>query len=404
MNPHKKNLSKPRKFIVGVTLPLLFIAATSCKETAKQAANPEATVQATQQGTGAGNGDLNPRTTEAPPNTTATPIPDENGKPLPGKVINSVFVPGEDIDGVFKPGRKINGVFTEGQYQNGTFVQGKTIDGVFQAATGSNSYTPGPNNYQTDYSQGNNVQNTSAQDTWGTSLNNSSNSTYTSTNSTFTNSNDNTPLYGQWFGLCAYNQGNGSCNVSADFVSTSKACPNGFTFAEFTTRYNKADQNGLSEVSAGTCIYTGALSQNQRNNPQAYAHAGAFYGLCVYSANSSSCDKSSIPPMNKQKACPNGFRFVHVSARAQGTDNVWTATCMLDDQNMGQRQPPPYSGALAGICAYEYNNQSSGCNKGSSGLGNSMSRMSCPNGFKALPLTARVNGLNETWASTCIKQ
>lgn len=207
------------------------------------------------------------------------------------------------------------------------------------------------------------------------------------------------PMGGQWFGLCVHQHNSPTCDVLSQFVSPQKQCPQGFVYAPFTARYNVNDQNGLNEVWAGTCLFQGQMAPQMVQSPGLYATAGSLYGMCIHHHASPTCNVGTVWPMAANKTCPPGFAFVSVSARYQGQDDTWVGACTP----VGNPHLPisPYSYSLNGVCAYDYRD-SHGCSRGAFGLGQ-MGRMMCPSGFRGYPLTARLNGLNETWASTCMR-
>jgi len=221
-------------------------------------------------------------------------------------------------------------------------------------------------------------------------------------------------LYGQWVGLCAYDDNSSSCNLLSRVIGASgKDCPSGFELKEVSSRFQ-----GVFEDSAqpsrrmSACIRVeggSSVDAAMRADPRNFAVSNNWYGLCFYTVNvvggkdvpSATCDGGQSWPMNADKTCPAGFSFVHISAQRLGVDSKWLATCVAGATGLRASDAP--SGAIQGFCAYDYNAPANGGACTYSKFGAAVSRGNCAAGNSFLPFSGRTNGVNENWNGICMK-
>jgi hypothetical protein len=231
-------------------------------------------------------------------------------------------------------------------------------------------------------------------------------------------------LYGEWVGQCMWSVEGEGCDQRQLFVNQNRTCPQNYIFVEYTNQLSPNDKlkpNGStfsfsvprfgtidwsSQYKAGTCVYQGERTDDQKLNPQKYALAGSFYGLCISTNSeeeiSTTCDGSNIWPMQVNRTCPAGFQFVQV---ASGLAHR-VGTCMLPNDT--KRPASIFPGALSGLCTYSlrwqlvYPNDSS-CKSGVFGAGAANARMKCAPGFTPFPFGLGSDGNLETWSSSCVR-
>jgi hypothetical protein len=221
-------------------------------------------------------------------------------------------------------------------------------------------------------------------------------------------------LYGQWVGLCAYDSGNPSCNLLSNVPGASgKTCPTGFEWREVASRFQGSnDDSAIPDRRMSACLRVEGGSAEDaalRAVPADFAVANNWYGVCFYTVSrvggsdvpSSTCDGGKSWPMNADKTCPPGLRFVHISAQREGDDTKWVGTCIADAT--GSRASDAPSGAMQGFCAYDFNSPKIGGACTYAKIGAAVSRGNCEAGNSFIPFSGRTNGVSERWNGICMK-
>ena len=212
-------------------------------------------------------------------------------------------------------------------------------------------------------------------------------------------------LVGEWRGLCAHAEGNSTNPCTTETVApmlSNGVCPDGLERMNVGARYAIGDNDARNEIWTSACVRRGTPSAEQQANPSLFARAGGIYGLCVYTNDTSgACDREVRFPMNANQTCPAGFRFVHLGSRyavnngTSALNEAWYGACMAVADGP---QVVMQTGGWTGVCGYTYNQNA--CNVASVGISQ---RRVCPAGTTWHSYIARYNGLNETWAGTCMR-
>lgn len=219
-------------------------------------------------------------------------------------------------------------------------------------------------------------------------------------------------LPGQWVGFCGHTSSSSECN-EAKMAPALRAgeCAPGFEYAHIAARWQGvADNSGSNNRWTGTCMRKAdevlELTDEMGANPEKFAEANNFYGICVSSHNSKTCNKLVRFPMLENKSCPAGFAFKEVSARWAGStvdpDQFRVSTCVALATGEAAEEAPAQT--FTGLCIYNYDTQQVGGACQHDRTGNAVKRGVCVSGQQYIAIAARNNGRNEHWVGACLKQ
>jgi hypothetical protein len=197
-------------------------------------------------------------------------------------------------------------------------------------------------------------------------------------------------LLGMLTGVCGY-QGaaDSGCNLFQESMPNG-SCPDGYIFAQMTSRFQGPEGSAIEGNMSGTCIFENSSSQKTLDNPKKYAYRGVAYGFCKTNADAKQCiDNSAKAPLNANNQCPDGFTIQQLSAHVDGNTNYRTFTCIANDT--GPLAEPPKKGAILHVKPYNFQRHN-----------DSDERERCPSGMEWTPLSGRYKGENEQWVSGCV--
>ncbi len=223
-------------------------------------------------------------------------------------------------------------------------------------------------------------------------------------------------LYGQWAGLCGFNDGQNSCGLMKVGEIISKgSCSDGFVYQEVASRFQGAGEGSAEDnrrMAACLRSESSPLDAEIRANPKDFAVKGNWYGVCYYTVVwdkplfgsghdevSPTCDNGFMFPMKKDKTCPVGFTFTHIAAQRGGNNERWVGTCVAN--NTGAHAEAPPSSAIQGFCAYGYDPSKTQCVHAKSG--SAIERRQCSNGDVFYPFNGRYGGEDVHWSGVCVK-
>ena len=199
-----------------------------------------------------------------------------------------------------------------------------------------------------------------------------------------------TSLLGMLTGVCGYQgSADSGCTLFQESMPNS-SCPEGYIFAQMTSRFQGPEGSAIEGNKSGTCIFENFSNQKTLKNPKKYAYKGVAYGFCKTTTDTTQCiDNSAKAPLNANNQCPGGFTSQQLSAHVDGNTDYRTFTCVANET--GPLAEPPKKGAILHVRAYDYQKHN-----------DSDERERCPRGMEWTPLSGRYQGINEQWVSGCV--